>query len=144
MARSFLASATFCSPCSQAAEPNSKPRVAPDGVLAKDRGIHLSLRSPAWVPARNSRPRLGAVSLTPGGLKLRDSYRPAKRLLPKGIVARWRHTFPNAGWGSEAGSLLACHRSPLSAFRLPDLPTAVRNMTLSPACGEKNAVTSSS
>ena len=31
MARSFPASATFCSPCSQAAEPNSKPRVAGRG-----------------------------------------------------------------------------------------------------------------
>ena len=31
MARSFPASAPFCSPCSQAAEPNSKPRVAGRG-----------------------------------------------------------------------------------------------------------------
>ena len=31
MARSFPASASFCSPCSQAAEPNSKPRVAGRG-----------------------------------------------------------------------------------------------------------------
>jgi hypothetical protein len=31
MARSFPASATFCSPCSQAAEPNSTPRVAGRG-----------------------------------------------------------------------------------------------------------------
>jgi hypothetical protein len=31
MARSFPASAPFCSPCSQAAEPNSTPRVAGRG-----------------------------------------------------------------------------------------------------------------
>ena len=39
MARSFPASATFCSPCSQAAEPNSTPRVAGRGFgEGQDRG----------------------------------------------------------------------------------------------------------
>ena len=42
MARSCPASATVCSPCSQAAEPNSKPALL-DGVLAKDRW------STAWI-----------------------------------------------------------------------------------------------
>ena len=66
MARSFLASAPFCSPCSQAAEPNSKPRVAGRGFgeghgprSARDR-THLRRSSPsesrAWNPRGPHRP----------------------------------------------------------------------------------------
>jgi hypothetical protein len=50
MARSFPASAPFCSPCSQAAEPNSKPRVAGRGFGEGQAAMRISAAAfPGWI-----------------------------------------------------------------------------------------------